>query len=168
MISNRCIQHSPKTPNKWHDCVCTSYNLSVKAIEYHEHDPFTYADVPLPCRPSLQQSSAGPRYFYTINRSAIPRPSRRQRTRRTYPFKSPPSARARRATGKFGANPNTSILSAMPASPVWSTCLRSILSLRRPHAIPEKKSAKANADVTMPAYTEILDSSSVTPKSLIM
>ena len=44
MISNRCIQHSPKTPNKWHDCVCTSYNLSVKAIEYHEHDPFTYAE----------------------------------------------------------------------------------------------------------------------------
>lgn len=86
----------------------------------------------------------------------------------TYPFKSPPNARASSATGKLGANPKINMLSAVPASPVRSTGFRPILSLSLPHATPDENSAKANADVTIPAYTEISESFLVIPKSLII
>jgi hypothetical protein len=69
----------------------------------------------------------------------------------TYPFKSPPSARANNATGRLGANPKISILSAVPASPVIKTGFRPILSLSLPHTTPDENSANANADVTIPA-----------------
>lgn len=69
----------------------------------------------------------------------------------THPFKSPPSARASNATGKLGAKPKINMLNAVPASPVRSTGFRPILSLNLPHATPDENSAKANADVTIPA-----------------
>lgn len=70
----------------------------------------------------------------------------------TYPFKSPPKARANNATGKLGANPKINMLSAVPAKPVKRTGFRPILSDNLPQATPEENSAKAKADVTIPAY----------------
>lgn len=67
-----------------------------------------------------------------------------------YPLSNPPRARPTSAIGKFGANPNTSILSAVPASPVRRTGFLPTLSLIRPQATPDKNSAKANAEVTIP------------------
>ena len=72
-----------------------------------------------------------------------------------YPFKSPPSALASSATGRLGANPKINMLKEVPASPVSRTGFRPILSLNLPHGTPEENSANANADVTMPAYTDI-------------
>lgn len=69
----------------------------------------------------------------------------------TYPLRSPPNARASSATGKLGAKPKINILNAVPASPVRRTGFRPILSLSLPHATPDENSAKAKADVTMPA-----------------
>jgi hypothetical protein len=59
------------------------------------------------------------------------------------------------ATGKFGANPSTSMLQPVPARPVSRTGFRPTLSLNRPQGTPVENSAKAKAEVTMPAYTEI-------------
>ncbi len=68
-----------------------------------------------------------------------------------YPLSNPPRARPSRATGRFGAKPNTSILSAVPASPARRTGFLPTLSLIRPQTTPDKNSAKANAEVTIPA-----------------
>jgi hypothetical protein len=86
----------------------------------------------------------------------------------THPFNSPPRARARSATGRLGAKPNTNMLSAVPARPVRRTGFRPILSLNLPHGTPDENSAKANAEVTIPAYTGIFASSLVMLKSLII
>lgn len=67
-----------------------------------------------------------------------------------YPLSSPPRARPTSATGKFGANPNTSILSAVPASPARSTGFLPTLSLKRPQKKPDANSAKVNEEVTIP------------------
>ena len=68
----------------------------------------------------------------------------------SYPLSSPPRARPTKATGRLGAKPNTSILSAVPASPARRTGFLPTLSLIRPQATPDKNSAKANEEVTIP------------------
>lgn len=89
-------------------------------------------------------------------------------TRNPHPFKSPPKARPSRAIGKFGAKPKTSMLRHVPASPVRRTGFRPTRSLNLPHTTPVENSAKANAEVTRPAYIEIWRSSDVTLKDWIM
>ncbi|CAG8961960.1 hypothetical protein HYFRA_00013740 [Hymenoscyphus fraxineus] len=70
----------------------------------------------------------------------------------TYPLSSPPKALAIKATGRLGAKPKINMLSAVPAKPVKSTGFRPILSDNLPQATPEENSAKAKAEVTIPAY----------------
>ena len=67
-----------------------------------------------------------------------------------YPLSSPPRARPTSATGKLGANPNTSILSAVPANPERSTGFLPTLSLNQPQKKPDENSAKVNEEVTNP------------------
>lgn len=80
----------------------------------------------------------------------------RQQLSYTYPLSTPPNARASSATCKFGARPKIIMLSAVPASPTSRTSLRPTLSLSLPHRTPDKNSAKAKADVTVPAYIAIV------------
>lgn len=79
----------------------------------------------------------------------------------THPFNSPPMALANRATQRFGAKPNMSILTPVPANPVRRTGFLPNLSLIRPQMTPVENSAIAKAEVTIPAYIAMLFSSLV-------
>ncbi len=68
-----------------------------------------------------------------------------------HPLRSPPNARPRRATGRVGAKPNTSMLSAVPAKPEMRMGFLPILSLSLPQITPVENSANAKAEVTVPA-----------------
>jgi len=85
-----------------------------------------------------------------------------------YPFSNPPKARPSNATGRLGAKPNISMLSAVPASPVIKTGFRPTRSLSLPQITPVENSANAKAEVTMPAYIAIWRLSSVILKDEIM
>jgi hypothetical protein len=79
----------------------------------------------------------------------------------TYPFKIPPNARAKSATGKVGANPNMTMLRPVPAMPVRRIGFRPTRSLSLPQNILAKNSAIAKAEVIIPAYMVIWRSSLV-------
>ena len=68
-----------------------------------------------------------------------------------YPFRRPPRARAKSATGKLDERPNNSMLNPVPAMPVSRIGFRPILSLSRPHRKPVENSAIAKAEVTRDA-----------------
>lgn len=68
-----------------------------------------------------------------------------------YPFNNPPRARPSNATGKLGAKPKINMLRPVPANPVINTGLRPTRSLSFPQTTPVENSAKAKAEVTIPA-----------------
>lgn len=68
-----------------------------------------------------------------------------------FPFNPPPKARASKATVKLFANPKINMLRRVPRSPINKTGLRPIRSEILPHIMPVENSARAKAEVTMPA-----------------
>lgn len=71
--------------------------------------------------------------------------------RKPYPFKRPPIALAKRATGRLSAKPKISALIAVPRRPIRRIGFRPNLSLSLPHMTPVENSASVKAEVTMPA-----------------
>ena len=79
----------------------------------------------------------------------------------THPFSSPPNARARRAVARLGEKPKISMLRPVPARPVKRMGFLPNLSLIRPQSTLVENSAKAKAEVTIPAYMAFFLSSLV-------
>ena len=146
----------PETPYKGHDGICASFRLfSKRRLNNDKAHTLMLLGRNHLGNGGLQDTDiAACRRLSVIRSASVYRT--RQQLSYTYPLSRPPRAHASSATCKFGARPKIIMLSAVPASPTSRTGLRPTLSLSLPHGTPDENSAKAKADVTVPAYTAIV------------